>query len=270
MHVPKEKQHAKLVAAMLAALALVCSDASRAQTLPVVITSEYYPQPKVLVVHAFNGSGKDITGYNITGRHKNSDGTLDKDGGSERTVDRMSVLVAIQMAPDPTIAQRMRRDFEKTDNGIFEAGTTRDITLTGVNSSPELDFVADVIFYDDGTFDEHNEDVFKRMLASRQATLMQAKEGVEVMRNALADPTNDHPAAEALKELTRRRTVAMEGACKGFFFSTDLSNLRSMQQPQKGKTEREQLTQYVEREEKKVELMSPHCHLEIPSSLCGK
>jgi hypothetical protein len=33
--------------------------------------------------------------------------------------------------------------------------------------------------------------------------------------------------------------------------------------PQKGKTERQRLTQYVEEQEKRVELMTPHCHLEI-------
>jgi hypothetical protein len=31
--------------------------------VPVVITSDYYAQPKVLVLHALNNSGKDITGY---------------------------------------------------------------------------------------------------------------------------------------------------------------------------------------------------------------
>jgi hypothetical protein len=31
----------------------------------------------------------------------------------------------------------------------------------------------------------------------------------------------------------------------------------------KGKSERERLTQYVQNQEKRVELMTPHCHLEI-------
>jgi hypothetical protein len=49
--------------------------------VPVVITYDYYAQRKVLVVHALNNSGKDITGYTIIIRHKNPDGTLDKSGG---------------------------------------------------------------------------------------------------------------------------------------------------------------------------------------------
>jgi hypothetical protein len=50
----------------------------------VVITSDYYPQPKALVLHALNNSGKDITGYTIIIRHKNPDRTLKKSGGWDR------------------------------------------------------------------------------------------------------------------------------------------------------------------------------------------
>lgn len=54
----------------------------------------------------------------------------------------------------------------------------------------------------------------------------------------------------------------------GYFLMDDSSNLQQMLRPQpygdqKGKTERERLMQYVEEQEKKVELMTPHCHLEI-------
>ncbi|MGB6499413.1 MAG: hypothetical protein WBF09_20620 [Candidatus Acidiferrum sp.] len=53
--------------------------------------------------------------------------------------------------------------------------------------------------------------------------------------------------------------------------NADTSTLRNMQQPQaygpdKGKTERERLTQYVQGQEKRVELMVPHCHLEIDTA----
>jgi hypothetical protein len=53
-------------------------------TLPaLVITSDYYAQPKVLVVHLFNGSGKDITGYTIIIRHKKAAGASSASGGKE-------------------------------------------------------------------------------------------------------------------------------------------------------------------------------------------
>ena len=54
--------------------------AQEAENVHVVITSDYYAQPKVLVLHALNNSGKDITGYTIIIRHKKADGTLDENG----------------------------------------------------------------------------------------------------------------------------------------------------------------------------------------------
>jgi hypothetical protein len=71
-------------------------------TLPaLVITSDYYVQPKVLVLHAINNSGKDITGYTIIIRHKKADGALDENGRSESMEDMLGVLIASQMAKTP-------------------------------------------------------------------------------------------------------------------------------------------------------------------------
>jgi hypothetical protein len=93
------------------------------------------------------------------------------------------------------------------------------------------------------------------------------KEADELIRNALADSTNDHPVSVVLTELNKRRVEAMGKPGQGFF-PMDISNLQNMQRPQlygpqKGKSERERLTQYVEEQEKRVKLMTPHCHLEI-------
>ena len=51
---------------------------AQTQTVPVEFTSDYYAQPKVLVLHVLNNSGKDIIGYTFIIRHKNPDGTVDK------------------------------------------------------------------------------------------------------------------------------------------------------------------------------------------------
>jgi hypothetical protein len=244
------------------------------QKVPVVITSDYYAQPKVLVLHALNNSGKDITGYTMIIRHKNPDGTIDQGGRTEYTTDMLSVLITAQMAKDPAASERTRQQKIGNDafpaiagTGIFIAGETRDMTLTGINSGSELDITAGVVFYTDGTYEEQDEDAFKRMLTNRQAQLHQMKEADELIRNALVDPTNDHPVAEVLTELRKRRAEALDKPGQ-FFFTMDITNLKYMQQlqaygEQKGKTERERLTQYVEEQEKKVELMTPHCHLEI-------
>jgi hypothetical protein len=145
------------------------------------------------------------------------------------------------------------------------------MTLPGINSDSELDIAAGVVFYTDGSYHEQDENSFKRMLTARQGELQQMKEADELIRNALADPTSDHPIAGVLTELDKRRAKAMEEPGKGFGLVSGMdisTNLRLMQRPQaygpqKGKTERERLTQYVEEQEKRVELMTPHCHLEI-------
>jgi hypothetical protein len=239
---------------------------------PVVITSDYYAQPKVLVVHALNNSGKDITGYTIILRYKNPDGTLDKSGWTENTSDMLNVLITAQMAKDPAASERIRQlkaAFDSspasTGTGLFMAGETRDMTLPGINSGSELDITAGAVFYTDGSYDKLDEDSFKRMLSNRQSALQHMKDEDELIRNALAD-TNDHPIAGVLTELNKRRVEAMgKPNHQGFVFED--GGLQSLQQPaygeQKGKTERERLTQYVEEQEKKVELMTPHCHLEI-------
>ncbi len=243
---------------------------------PVVITSDYYAQPKVLVLHVLNNSGKDITGYTMIIRHKNPDGTLDKGSRGEQTTDMLNVLITAQMAKDPTASERIQQQKIGNDSfpasagtGLFMAGDTRDMTLTGINSGSELDITYGVVFYSDGTYDQTDDDAFKRLLAMRQSGLQQMKDANESIRNALADTTNDHPVATVLTELNRRQVEAMEKPNQGFF-PMDLGTLRYLQQPaygeQKGKTERERLTQYVEEEEKRVELMTPHCHVEITVS----
>src|SRR5260221_6702359 len=102
---------------------------------PVVITSDYYAQPKVLVLHALNNSGKDITGYTMIIRHKNPDGTLDKGSRGEQTTDMLNVLITAQMAKDPTASERIRQQKIGNDSfpasagaGIFMAGDNPDIT----------------------------------------------------------------------------------------------------------------------------------------------
>ena len=243
---------------------------AQAQTVPVVFTSDYYAQPKVLVLHVLNNSGKDITGWTFIIRHKNPDGTVDKSGYSSTTSEMLSMLITSQMAKDAAASERIRLEgnvFASAGYGIFLAGETRDSTLTGINSGSELDITAGAVFYADGSYDQQDEDAFKQMLASRQAQLQQMKDTDELIRNALADEPNAHPVAVVLTQLNKRRVEELDKPGQRYSPMDD-SELRSMQQPisygpMKGKTERERLTQYVEEQEKKVELMTPHCHLEI-------
>ena len=231
-------------------------------TAPLVITSDYYAQPKVLVLHLLNNSGKDITSYTIVTRHKKPDGTLDENGRGESMEDMLSMLIISEIAKDRGASESIRQQksaiFPK-GFGIFLAGETRDKTMTGIESASDMDVIVGAVFYTDGTYDELDKDAFKRTLANRQRALQQMKDEDELIRNALADPANEHPVAAVLTELNKRRVEAMG---KPNHPPITPSNLEYLQ-PQKGKTERERLTQYVEDQEKRVELMTPHCHLEI-------
>jgi hypothetical protein len=139
------------------------------------------------------------------------------------------------------------------------------MTLTGIDNGSDVDAVAGAVFYTDGTYDEQDEEAFKRALANRQGALQQMKEEDDLIRNALADSTNEHPVAAVLTELNKRRVEAMSKPNHGFLPPINLSNLENLQryEPPKGMTERERLIQYVEEQEKQVELMTSHCHLEI-------
>jgi hypothetical protein len=182
------------------------------------------------------------------------------------------------MAKDPTASEHIRQQnigieaLYAAGNGIFAPGTTRDMTMNGIESGSELEFTAAVVFYADGSFDKQDEDAFKQMLAGRQGELLAMKKVNEIVKNALADPTNDHPSTAAIAELTKyvvelatRKQDARYDPERDQRQSleNDVQNLRVFQQPHKGKTERELLSQYVEEQEKRIELMTPHCHLEV-------
>jgi hypothetical protein len=79
----------------------------------VVVTWDYYAQPKTLIVHALNNSGKDIVGYTLSIRHKLPDGTLDKGGWSETSSDMLAVLVDVELANEP-----VEESERKSDHGI--------------------------------------------------------------------------------------------------------------------------------------------------------
>jgi len=259
----------------LVAVMFGASRASQAQVQkPLVVTWDYYAQPKTLVVHALNNSVKDITAYTITIRHKNPDGTLDEGGGTQYTSEMLSTLVTFQMAKDHIADERAWDN----SNGTFRAGTRRDINM-GEVKGPDVDVAVDAILYADGSFDEWNESAFKEVLAWRQGRLSVIKKAYEIMQSALDDPTDDHPAGTTLKGLAKYAVesfgraydddhIDIENGVAGIDRSqepnvkAEIWNLKYMR-AQKDKTERERLTQYVAEQKKRIALMTPHCHLEI-------
>jgi hypothetical protein len=101
---------------------------------------------------------------------------------------------------------------------------------TGFDSGSGVDAIAGAVFYTDGTYHEQDKEASKRALANRQGALRQMKEEDDLIRDALAGPTNEDPVAALLTELNKRRVKTM--GKHGFFFSHDNSQLQSMQRPQ--------------------------------------
>jgi hypothetical protein len=144
--------------------------------------------------------------------------------------------------------------------------------------------VVDVAFYTDATFDEQHTHTFKVMLASRQRQLLTLKRVDRAIENALANQADDHPGAAALTELTKaaiesstRNTVYQKGqkydpeAGQQFPLQMDIQNLQFvLQREQKATTERDRLIEYDEYIKKEIEVLRPHCHLEITPPQYGK
>jgi hypothetical protein len=271
-----------IAAVLCLAFALQASgQAQEVQKVPVTVTWNFYPQPKSLVLHLVNNSGKDIAAYDVTVKNKYVDGTRDDPCCLQHQYTMLSRLVEIQTAQDPVAVAR--RDRELGD-GIFAAGTTRDVVLKETKEISELEAVVDVVFYTDATFDEHNADAFKLMLAYRQRRLLTIKSVASAIEKALADKTDDHPAAAALTELTKfaveqtvKYAVYQTGqqydpnAGQQFQLQIDIQNLQHyVQVEQNGTTERDRLTQYGEYLKKEIEVLTPQCHLEISPSEYGK
>jgi hypothetical protein len=265
----------KLFLTVLCIFTLQTSPA-RAQNVPVLVTWEYRGRTEPFVVHITNNSGRDIVGYVIGERRKLPDGTVDKSNYGANMSDMMLSAAYGQLSKDPAAYERQQ---VAINGGIFTAGTTRDITMG--NNGPDVVISADVVFYADGTFDQQNEDQFKQMLGRRQSELLAMKKVNQIVRDALADPANNHPTEVAITELAKAAAEEMTHSPDGQydtesgqveFLRAGISNIRNVQRSaahstgapsEKDKSERERLLQIVEKQEKLVELITPQCHLEI-------
>jgi hypothetical protein len=120
------------------------AQAQEVQKVPVSVTWNYYPQPKSLVLHLVNNSGKDIAAYDITVKNKYEDGTHDDPCCLQHTYNMLSRLVEIQTAKDPAAVARSDREL---GYGIFAAGATRDVVLKETKDIADVEAVVDVAFY---------------------------------------------------------------------------------------------------------------------------
>lgn len=261
--------------------AIRASGQAQVQSVPVVFTTDYYAQTRTLIVHATNNSGKDIMGYYLVVQKKLPNGSLAPQGNEfmGQYADMLDAWAYVQTSKDP---ERYERQWESRGEGIFHAGASRDISLAGVDDANVVVSAA-VLFYVDESFDQHDADRFNRMLATRQGDLFGKKETDKIIRDVLADPTNEHPCAAVITALAKMVGQSLADTSGDIFSNlpqsrreealrTGINNMRFVQTmaakkmgapSQQNMTERERLVEFVERQEKQVELMTPQCHLEI-------
>ena len=261
--------------------AIRTSGQAQVQCVPVFFTTDYYAQTRTLIVHATNNSGKDIMGYYLLVQKKLPNGSLapQRDEFMRQYADMLESWAYVKTSKDP---EKYERQWESRSEGVFHAGASRDISLAGVDDRDVVVSVA-VLFYVDGSFDQHDGDRFNRMLATRQGSLFGKQKSDKIIRDVLADPANEHPCAAVIAALAKMVGQSLGDASQDIFnnfpqsrreeaLRTGINNMRLIQTmaakkmgtpSEQNMTERERLLKFVERQEKQVELMTPQCHLEI-------
>lgn len=261
--------------------AIWISGQAQVQSVTVLFTTDYYAQPRTLIVHATNNSGKDIMGYYLVVQKKLPNGSLapQRNEFMGQYADMLDSWAHVQTSKDP---EKYERQWESRSEGVFHAGATRDISLAGVDA-PDVVVSAAVLFYVDGSFDQHDVGRFNRMLATRQGVLFGKQATDKIIRDVIADPTNEHPCAAVIAALAKMVGQSLGDASQDILtdfpqsrreeaLRTGINNMRLIQMmaakkqgrpSEQNMTERERLLEFVERQEKQVELMTPHCHPEI-------
>ena len=163
-------------------------------------------------------------------------------------------------------------------NGTFAAGTSRDFIDHVSKDVSDIEAVVDVVIYADHTARVlDNERGFKHMLADRKGQLLAMEKVTEVVKGVLADPTVTTPFDAAIQKLTPLVEAAEQKhgppedveSNAAMHFQMDVRALQPMQRSEvsvwsrMNMTERDWLEQYVENQQKRIELMKPHCELEV-------
>jgi hypothetical protein len=229
----------------------------------VVIESWHYDrQQKTLTLHLVNRSKKDVTAFNISIAERYADGSTDYVDGRPNDIH------------DHQIMEDMLNLLINAGQGkAFAAGTTHDYVMGEVKDISDVEAVVDVVAYADGTADVlNNERAFRNLMAERKGPLLAMEKVNDVIKRALADPMVSDPVSAALNELlpfaesldakTKNGSPEDPEVSEARSLQGDIRSLAQMQQEKMtGTAEREWLTRYVEYQEKRIALLSPHANL---------
>jgi len=253
----------------------------------------YEPQAKVVILHLVNNSHKDVTAFNISIAEKYADGTTSYVDGRvpgihdhQMMEDLLGHLINAQSgkrteaivpevgggnAYEKIMHQQMIQNLQVT----FAAGTNRDQIDFVTKDVSDIDAIVDVVAYADGTAQlVDNDRAFKNLVAERKGPVLAMEKMIEVVKGVLADPMVTSPFDAALRQLIPLAESAnvKNGSPEdpeheaGVHLRMAVQDFQSMQRPLWSRitmTEREWLTQYVQSQEKRIELMKRHCELAV-------
>ena len=253
----------------------------------------YEPQAKVVILHLVNNSHKDVTAFNISIAEKYADGTTSYVDGRvpgihdhQMMEDLLGHLINAQSgkrteAIVPEVAggnayeKIMRQQMIQNLQVTFAAGTNRDQIDFVTKDVSDIDAIVDVVAYADGTAQVvDNDRAFRNLVAERKGPVLAMEKMIEVVKGVLADPMVTSPFDAALRQLIPLAESAnvKNGSPEdpeheaGVHLRMAVQDFQSMQRPLWSRitmTEREWLTQYVQSQEKRIELMKRHCELAV-------
>ena len=253
----------------------------------------YEPQAKVVILHLVNNSHKDVTAFNISIAEKYADGTTNYVDGrapgihdhqmmedllghlinaqSGKRTEAIVPEVAGGNAYEKIMHQQMIQNLQVT----FAAGTNRVQIDFVTKDVSDIDAIVDVVAYADGTAQVvDNDRAFRNLVAERKGPVLAMEKMIEVVKGVLADPMVTSPFDAALRQLIPLAESANvkngspedpehEAAVHLRMAVQDFQSMQRSLWSRITMTEREWLTQYVQSQEKQIELMKPHCELAV-------
>jgi hypothetical protein len=209
----------------------------------VVQSAEYDATTGVTTVRILNKSHKEISAVDLSLQVTFPDGTLSRAGSTFLQLDLVEGIVQ--------------------GKGGLLPGAVLNQQIPGYPGPVRA--TVDLVAYFDGTADVLNERAFERLSADRKARVRALTAANEVLKNALADSTLQHPGATAIAQLesmvaaTKQNQNSSKGAAAyGAELLAAIQNIRNRSQSPLGRSEQEdsQLRALIQFHEGRIPLMS--------------
>jgi len=240
-------------------LVFVFASTAWAQSPPlgaVVQTQHYDPVANLVFLTIANASHKDITAYNMSIKETYADGHVRNHEIMADYVGRIALVKESQGTPDEA---DIRQQF---GDGLFHSGETRQ-EIVGVQPGlKDIHVVVDVVTYADQTTEATNVDGLQRIVGHRKSEIASTKLADDIIKAALADPSDADPATTAATKIQERITLwearkhtALEEQLETGLLGSVVGELKGISEH---KNKRDALNQYLTKSEQRIETLAPH------------